>query len=167
MTKMSSTVSKTNKKTKEQKPPGKRSRTEAVRTSKSQSATQRPNGRKAKVGSSRVTELRTAAERAMAKGELEQAIDLFSQALASENLPYETEYDLLKGRCRCNDYFGDNSAYSADAQAMFILAKQHEDIPRQAAALVPWADSASNYGASKVKKLGGQTLRCRTWCFFK
>ncbi|HET7376483.1 MAG TPA: hypothetical protein VFK30_07235, partial [Anaerolineae bacterium] len=101
----------------------------------------------------RVIELQTQANRAMAKGRLDLAIDLLTQALAIGQLPFEIEYDLLKQRGLCNSYVGHNAASMADAQAMFRLAKQQGDVSRQAAALLPWVDAARNAGAAFIREI--------------
>jgi hypothetical protein len=141
MAKKSSTVRKTINKAEEQKPQKRHSTTKAARAAKSRSTTHGSKARMTKAVDPRLIELRAAADQAKAKGELDRTIDLLTQALAIGNLPFEIEYDLLEQRCQCFNYAGDNAAYTADAQAMFHLAEQHEDILRQAAALVPWVDA--------------------------
>jgi GAF domain-containing protein/CheY-like chemotaxis protein/tetratricopeptide (TPR) repeat protein len=110
----------------------------------------------------RVIEWQAQADRVMAKGELEHAIELLTHALSIKNLPYEIEYDLLKQRNRCHDFLGNNSAQLADAQAMFDLAKQRRDIVRQSSALLRLTDAASNSDAiatAKLTKLAEELMR--------
>jgi GAF domain-containing protein/CheY-like chemotaxis protein/tetratricopeptide (TPR) repeat protein len=100
----------------------------------------------------RVIELQAQADRALASGDPDRALELYTQALSIDHLPIEIEIALRESRERCNNYLGDLPARIADAEALARLAENAGDVVRQTAAFTLLADAATDFNISLVRR---------------
>jgi PAS domain S-box-containing protein len=87
-----------------------------------------------------IHELQAAATQAQAAFQWQEAISLYSQALAQQEVPPTKAYDLVDGRATCYRQVGDFPAAEADLEALTRLARELGDTPREIQATNQQAD---------------------------